>query len=137
MTRAPNLLSFRGVPSPPSRCFRRYFHPLFTSLRGYQVFRAASPSQAVCEDSDSYFECGIWILTVKCNAFGFSHYYDFQNQRITMLENIGYITVGSMALLPRTCKCYLCLTRGKPFTLFHTDTVQNYLESKHTPHQPI
>ncbi|WP_419614027.1 hypothetical protein, partial [Thiolapillus sp.] len=62
-------------------------------LRGYHSeFQAASPSQAMSEDSKSYFECSIWILTVKCNAHGFSQYYNFQNQKITMLENIGYIT---------------------------------------------
>ena len=32
--RAPNVLSFKGVPSPPFWCFRRYFHPLFINLEG-------------------------------------------------------------------------------------------------------
>ena len=52
---------------------------------------AANPVQAMSEDSKSYFECSIWILTVKCNAHNFSQYYNFQNQKITMLENIRYI----------------------------------------------
>ena len=56
------------------------------------MFRAASPSQAMSEDSKSYSECSIWIWTVKCNAHGFSQYYNFQNQKITMLENMGYVT---------------------------------------------
>ena len=56
------------------------------------MFRAASPSQAMSEDSESYFECSIWVLTVKCNARGFSQYYNVRNQKITMLEYIGYIT---------------------------------------------
>ena len=58
------------------------------------MFKAASPSQAMSEVSKSYFECGIWILTstVKCNTHGFSQHYNFQNQKITMLENIEYIT---------------------------------------------
>ena len=56
------------------------------------MFRTASPSQAMSEDSKSYFECSIWTLTVKCNAHGFSQYDNFQNQEITMLVNIGYIT---------------------------------------------
>ena len=56
------------------------------------MFRAASPSQAMREDSKCYFECNFWILTGECNAHGFSQYYDFRNQKITMLENIGYIT---------------------------------------------
>ena len=93
ISRAPNLLSFKGVPSPPSWCFRGYFLPPLHQLGGYySVFRAASPSQAMGEDSKSYFECSIWILTVKCNAHGFSQYYNFQKQKMTMLENIGYIT---------------------------------------------
>ena len=54
--------------------------------------RAASPSQAMSEASKSYFECSIWILTVKCNAHDFSHYYNFFNKKITMLKNVGYIT---------------------------------------------
>ena len=29
---ATNLLSFKEVPSPPSWCFRGYFHPLFINL---------------------------------------------------------------------------------------------------------
>ena len=55
------------------------------------MLKAVSPSHAMSEDSESYFECSVWILTVKCNAHGFSQYYDFQNQKITMLKNIGYI----------------------------------------------
>ena len=31
-TRAPNVLSFKGVPSPLPRLFRQYFHPLFINL---------------------------------------------------------------------------------------------------------
>ena len=54
------------------------------------MFKAAIPSQAMSEDSKSYFECSIWILTVKCNAHGFSHFYNFQKQKITMLENIQH-----------------------------------------------
>ena len=93
LIRAPNLLSFKRVPSPPSWCFRGYFHPTLHQLRGYHsVFRAASPSQAKSEDSKSYFEYSIWILTVKWNACGFSQYDNFQNQKTTMLEKIGYIT---------------------------------------------
>ena len=68
------------------------FSPPLHQLRGYHsVIQAASPSQVMSEDSKSYFECSIWILTVKCNAHGFSRYYNFQSQ-ITMLENIGYTT---------------------------------------------
>ena len=51
------------------------------------MFRAASPSQAMREDSKSNFECSVWILTVRCKAHGFSQYYNFENQKITMLEN--------------------------------------------------
>ena len=32
--RAPNFLSFKGVPSPPFRLFRGYFHPLLIDLEG-------------------------------------------------------------------------------------------------------
>ena len=32
--RAPNFLSFKGVPSPLPRFFRGYFHPLFINLKG-------------------------------------------------------------------------------------------------------
>ena len=32
--RAPNFLSFKGVPSPLPRFFRGYFHPLFINLEG-------------------------------------------------------------------------------------------------------
>ena len=56
------------------------------------MFEAASPSQAMSEDSKSYFEWGIWILTVKCNAHGFLQYYNFKNQKATVLENIWYTT---------------------------------------------
>ena len=55
------------------------------------MFRAVRPSQAMSEDSKSYFECSIYILTVKCNAHGFSQY-SFQRQKITVLENVGFIT---------------------------------------------
>ena len=118
VTRAPNLLSLNRVPPPLSWCFRGYFHPLFISLEEYHsVFRAARPSQAMSEDSKSYSEWSIWILTVKCNAHCFSQYYHFQNQKIIMLENRGYITELT------AWHCYQghmseCLTRGKPFPLF-------------------
>ena len=56
------------------------------------MFKAVSPSQAMSEDSKSYFECSIWILTVKCNTHGFLQCDNFQNEKITVLENIGYIT---------------------------------------------
>ena len=36
--RAPNLLSFKGVPSPPSWCFKGYFHPLFINLEGITLY---------------------------------------------------------------------------------------------------
>ena len=91
--RAPNLLSFKGVPSLPSWCLQGYFYSLSINLEDidHSVFQAASLSQAMSQDSKSYFECSIWISTVKCNAHSFSHY-NFQNQKITMLEMIGYIT---------------------------------------------
>ena len=76
-----NMRVLSGLPV----CYlsRGYLHPLlnvyggiFTplhQLRGYNsVLKAASPSQAMGEDSKSYFECSIWILTVKCNAHSFS-----------------------------------------------------------------
>ena len=56
------------------------------------MFKAASPSKAVSEDSKSDSQSSDWILTVKCHAHGFSQYYNSQNQEIIMLENIGYIT---------------------------------------------
>ena len=56
------------------------------------MFKAASLSQAMNEDSKSDSQSSDWILTVKCHAHGFSQYYNFQNQKITMLENTGYIT---------------------------------------------
>ena len=34
LTRAPNFLSFKGVPSSLSRFFRGYFHPLIINLEG-------------------------------------------------------------------------------------------------------
>ena len=69
------------------------FTPFLLCCWGYySVFRAASLSQTVREDSKSDFECSVWILTVKCNAHNFSQYYNFQNQKVTMLENVGYIT---------------------------------------------
>ena len=132
--RAPNLLSFKGVPSPPSWCFRGYFHPLFINLEGITVIRAASPSHVMSEGSKFYFECSVWILTVKRNAHGFSQYYNFQNQNITMLENIGYKWADSMALLPRSHEWCLCLTRGNHSHLFRLTHSAKFLESKHTPH---
>ena len=92
-TQGSQFAIFQGVPSPPSWRFRGYFLPPLHQLRGYHsVLKAASPSQAMSEDSKCYFECSIWILTAKCNAHGFSQYYNFQNQKITMLENIGYLS---------------------------------------------
>ena len=88
--RTPNLLSFKRVPWPPW-CFGEYFHPIFINLKGITFFRTASLSQAMSEDLKSYFKCSSWIFTVKCNAHGFSQYYNFQNKTITMLEDIGYI----------------------------------------------
>ena len=90
--RAPNLLSFKGVPSPPSWCFRGYFHPLFINLL------------SLCITSCQPFTSHEWRLrilfwmyldfdcSVKCNAHGFSQCCNFQNQKITMLENVGFIT---------------------------------------------
>ena len=83
------------------------------------MFRAVSSSQAMSEDSESYFECSVWILTVKCNVYGFSQCYSFQSQKIAMLENIGYINEltawhfyqGHMS----------GLRRGKPSQLFQAD----------------
>ena len=84
---------FRGGTFTPFLAFLVVFLPTVHQLRGsHSVFRAASPSQAMREDSKSCFECSIWILTVTCNAQGMSQHYNFQNQKITMLENIGYIT---------------------------------------------
>ena len=92
-TWAPHWPSFKEVPSPPSWRFRGYFHPLFINLEGITL-RSKLPAlhKPRCEDSKYNFECSIWILTVKCNAHGFSQYYNFQDQKITMIENIGYIT---------------------------------------------
>ena len=77
--RAPNLLSFKGVPSPPFWCvtFKGYFPALHKPW--------------VKTQNLIWIQC-IWISTVKCNAHSFSQYYNFQNQKITMLKNIGYIT---------------------------------------------
>ena len=51
--RAPNFLSFKGVPSP----LPRYFHPLFINLRVYHsMFKAATLSQDLSA-AKSYFEC--------------------------------------------------------------------------------
>ena len=83
----------RGVPSPPW-CFRGYFHPLFINLQGATLCSElpALHKPRVKTQNLISFECGIWILTVKCNAHSISQYYNFQNQKITMLENTGYIT---------------------------------------------
>ena len=82
---------FQGGTFTSFLMFWGVFSPLLHQLRGYHsVFQAASPLQAMSEDSKSYFECSIWILTVKCNAHGFTQCYYFQNQKIAMLENIGY-----------------------------------------------
>ena len=58
------------------------------------MFKAASPSQAMSEDSKSCFERSICIWTVKCNAHSFSQYYNFQNVKIKMLEQ-GNVTFDS------------------------------------------
>ena len=91
------LLDVLGVFSPPLHQLRGY-HP---------VFRAASSSQAMSEDSKSYFEWSIWLLTVKCNARGFSLYSNFQNQKFTVLENIGY-TIELTAW--HCCQGHMCGT---------------------------
>ena len=45
-SRAPNFLSFSGVPSSPFWLFRGYIHPPLYQLRQYHsVFRAANPSK--------------------------------------------------------------------------------------------
>ena len=44
--RAPNFVSFKGVPSSLLRFFRGYFHPMFINLRGYYyMFKGALLSQ--------------------------------------------------------------------------------------------
>ena len=87
---------FRGGTFTPFLAFLVVFLPTVHQLRGFHsVFRAASPSQAMREDSKPYFECSIWILTVKCYTHGFSQCYNFQNQKITTLENIGYTELTS------------------------------------------
>ena len=84
---------FRGGTFTPFLMFQGVFSPPLHQLRGYHsVVRAASPSQAMTKDSKYYSECSIWILTVQCNAQGLSQYCNFRNQKITMLEKIGYIT---------------------------------------------
>ena len=89
--RAPNLLSFKGVPSSPSWCFRGYFHPFFINLEGITLMTLCSKLPDLhkpwVNTRKSHFEWGIWILTVKCNAHSFSQYYNYQNQTIIMLEN--------------------------------------------------
>ena len=77
----------------PFLMFSGYVYPLFINSEGITLCsKLPALPQAMSEDSTSYFECGIWILTVECNAHSFSQHYNFQNQKITMLENIGYIT---------------------------------------------
>ena len=68
--RAPNFLSFKGVPSPLPRFFRRYFHPLFINFGGmgyHYMFKTAKLSQHL-NVTQSYFECSIWILSVMYTA---------------------------------------------------------------------
>ena len=87
------LAIFREGTFDPFLMFQWVFSPPLHQLRGcHSVFRAANPSQVTREYSKSYFECCIWILTVKYyNAYSFSQNYNFQNQKIAMFENIGYI----------------------------------------------
>ena len=105
-TRVPNLLSFKGVPSPPSWFFFCFlgggiFTPLH-QLRGYHyVFRAASPSQAMREDSKSYFECSIWSLTVWCAwLFTISKFSEPEDHNAWKHRVCNW--ADSMALLPRS-----------------------------------
>ena len=81
-----------GYPHPFLDVLGGIFSPLLQHRGYHSVFRAANPSQAMSEDSKSNFECSLWILTAKCIAHCFSQYHNFQNQKITMLENMGYIT---------------------------------------------
>ena len=47
---APNLLPFKGVPSPPSCCFRGYFHPTFSKVEGITPQKCVlCVSQKKCE----------------------------------------------------------------------------------------
>ena len=89
-----SLLSFEGVPSPPSWCFTGYFHPLFSNLEGLTLCSGLLALHKPWVKTQNLILniCSIWILTVKCNEHSFSQHYNFQNQKITMLENIGYIT---------------------------------------------
>ena len=56
------------------------------------MFKAANPSQAMSEDSKSYVECSIWILTVKCYTHGFSQCYTMRQP-----EKVGRVSPSSDA----------------------------------------
>ena len=64
---------FQGGTCTPFWMFKGVFSPpLYPPRECHSVFRAASLSQAMSEDSKSYSECSIWILTVKCDVHSFS-----------------------------------------------------------------
>ena len=127
--RTPNLLSFKGVPSPPSWCLQGYFHSLSINSEDidHSVFQAASLSQAMSQDSKSYFECSVWILTVVYCTQLLTILWFSEPADHNACKHRVYIWAGSMALWPRSHEWYLHLTRGEivpTFSGWHI--VQNF-----------